>query len=97
LTVEDCVRATTLSRATIYKFIKTGELPSLKVGKRRLVRRQALSAWLARRERQTSEHVFWPDDGACEIELVPTMAIELEPAANGSDLLQRLSAVIDSV
>ena len=45
LTVADAVEATSLSRSTIYEMIKSGELPTVKVGKRRLVPAVALQAW----------------------------------------------------
>ena len=45
LTVADAVEATSLSRSTIYEMIKSGELPTVKVGKRRLVPTASLQAW----------------------------------------------------
>jgi excisionase family DNA binding protein len=36
-----------LSRSLIYKLIGSGEIPTIKIGKRRLVRPEAVSAWLA--------------------------------------------------
>ena len=42
-----------LGRDAIYSEINAGRLKSLKVGKRRLIRREALHAWLAEREAAT--------------------------------------------
>lgn len=50
LSVADCVRLTGLSRATIYQFISSGDLPSLKIDRRRLIRPEALAEWLKRHE-----------------------------------------------
>ena len=54
LTVEECAKATGISRAAIYVHVGSGELPSIKLGRRRLVRRQALQDWLAMLEKQTA-------------------------------------------
>lgn len=35
-----------ISRSTLYEALKSGALPSLKLGKRRLIRITALEAWL---------------------------------------------------
>ena len=49
-TVPDVIAALGLSRPTVYNLINSGELPSLKVGKRRLIRAEALDRFLADRE-----------------------------------------------
>jgi excisionase family DNA binding protein len=38
--------ATRLSRTTIFKLLASGELPSVSVGRRRLVRADQLASWL---------------------------------------------------
>lgn len=44
--VADAVRATGLSRSTIYDFIKTGQLPIRKAGRKTLILRRDLEALL---------------------------------------------------
>ncbi len=39
-----------ISSRTVARLIATGDLPSFKIGRRRLVRIEALRAWLAGRE-----------------------------------------------
>jgi excisionase family DNA binding protein len=50
--VETAARMTGVSRTEIYKAIKNLDLKSLKIGKRRLVRIDALREWLAAREQR---------------------------------------------
>jgi len=50
--VPDAVRMACLSRAKLDECIGSGELPMRKLGKRRLVRVEALRAWLAAKERR---------------------------------------------
>ncbi|AQR63377.1 hypothetical protein BZG35_05760 [Brevundimonas sp. LM2] len=45
LTVQDAVAYSGLSRSRLYKLMQTGELPSLQVGGRRMIRRDALDAF----------------------------------------------------
>ena len=45
--VEDAAKLTSLGRTEIYKAIRDGGLASVKVGKRRLIRVDALDRWLA--------------------------------------------------
>jgi excisionase family DNA binding protein len=45
--IDDAVKLTGLSRATIYNMFADGRLPSLKIGKRRLVERAALDQLFA--------------------------------------------------
>jgi excisionase family DNA binding protein len=52
LSVKDCVRLTTLGRTKLYEALASGELPSLRVGRRRLIRMTALHTWLAGLEQQ---------------------------------------------
>lgn len=54
LSVKGVARNTGLSRATIHRVIKRGELPSLKIGRRRLVRADALAAYLLAHEQQSA-------------------------------------------
>jgi excisionase family DNA binding protein len=45
--VEDAAKLVGVGRTEIYKAIKQGSLASLKIGKRRLIRVEALQEWLA--------------------------------------------------
>lgn len=54
LSVEQCAKATGVSRAEIYIHIGSGKLPSIKLGRRRLVLLQSLREWLAMLEQQTA-------------------------------------------
>lgn len=47
-TVHDAVAYSGLSRSRLYTLIQTGELPSLQVGGRRMIRRDALDAFFAK-------------------------------------------------
>lgn len=40
-----------ITKPTLYKFLRDGRLPSLKMGTRRLIRRESLDAFLANLER----------------------------------------------
>lgn len=51
LNVLDAARAAGISRSKLYEFIRSRELRSVKIGKRRLVRVEALRAWIASKER----------------------------------------------
>ncbi len=42
----EAARLASVGRSTIYTAMKSGALPSIKVGKRRLIRLTALEAWL---------------------------------------------------
>ena len=50
--VADAARRAGVSRTFLYERIAAGELPTVKAGKRRLVRVEALRAWLLRLERR---------------------------------------------
>ena len=52
--VEDAAKLVGIGRTEIYKAIKGGSLASLKIGKRRLIRVEALREWLAALERRTA-------------------------------------------
>lgn len=52
MSVEETARRSDLGRTTIYAAIMSGALPSLKVGRRRLVRPEAHRAWLHALERR---------------------------------------------
>jgi len=47
-TIEDLRRELNAGRSTVFELIRTGELPSIKIGRRRLVTEQALMEYLAR-------------------------------------------------
>ena len=47
LTIDKAVAESNLSRSEIYRRMATGELPSIKIGKRRLIRTADLEAFLA--------------------------------------------------
>jgi excisionase family DNA binding protein len=47
LSVEKAASAAGVSRTFLYERISSGELPSVKLGRRRLVRVEALRRWLA--------------------------------------------------
>jgi excisionase family DNA binding protein len=46
-TVYDAVAYSGLSRSRLYDLMKSGDLPSLQVGGRRMIRRDALDAYFA--------------------------------------------------
>lgn len=50
LSVEDVAKRLAVSTRHIHRLIARRELPSMRVGRRRLIRREALRAWLASRE-----------------------------------------------
>jgi excisionase family DNA binding protein len=47
-TIPDAVAYSGLSRSRLYSLIQNGELPSLRVGGRRMIRRDALDAFFAK-------------------------------------------------
>lgn len=49
----EAARIAGLGRTTVYEAIGSGALRSLKIGKRRLITIEALTAWLAAAERTT--------------------------------------------
>src|SRR4051812_17844815 len=50
LTVEQTIELTQLGRSTIYEALRTGDLPSVRIGRRILIPRQALRRRLALEE-----------------------------------------------
>ncbi len=48
LDVESAARTMGISRSLLYGLLSRGELPSLRIGARRLVARQSIEAWVAR-------------------------------------------------
>lgn len=50
--VEDAYRQLGIARSTLYQLMATGEISSIKVGKRRLIPRRALEQFVARKERE---------------------------------------------
>nr|WP_314135725.1 helix-turn-helix domain-containing protein [uncultured Brevundimonas sp.] len=46
--IKDAVAYSGLSRSRLYTLMQTGELPSLQVGGRRMIRRDALDAFFAK-------------------------------------------------
>lgn len=51
LSLKETAEALSLSRRTLARLVASGALPSLRIGRRRLVRRDALAAWLEAREK----------------------------------------------
>jgi excisionase family DNA binding protein len=47
LTIEEAIRSTRTSRATLYREIKAGRLKTVKVGRRRYVTPAAIREWVA--------------------------------------------------
>ena len=55
LTVDETIRVLRLGRTRVNEMLRSGEIPSLKLGRRRLVRRKDLEAWL-------DGHVYRPGE-----------------------------------
>jgi excisionase family DNA binding protein len=55
LTVDETIRVLRLGRTRVNEMLRSGEIPSLKLGRRRLVRRKDLEAWL-------DDHVYTPGE-----------------------------------
>ncbi len=53
LTVDETTRFLRLGRTRVNEMLSSGDIPSIKVGRRRLVRRKALETWL-------DEHTYMP-------------------------------------
>lgn len=49
LSVDETARALRVSRATVFELISTADLPTIRVGRRRLVPMEALRLWIADR------------------------------------------------
>lgn len=54
LSIKEAQLQTGLSHVTLYNEINAGRLKSLKVGRRRLIRPQALQDWIKEREQEAS-------------------------------------------
>ena len=52
--IPEACEATGVNKDTIYKGINTGQLRSLKIGRRRLIRVEALSKWLENLEAEAA-------------------------------------------
>lgn len=50
LAISEAARRLAISSRTIHRLIQRGELPSILIGRRRLIRRSSLADWLAGRE-----------------------------------------------
>lgn len=50
--IPDAARMASISRSKLYEFIGSGELPTVKLGTRRLIRLETLRAWIASKEMQ---------------------------------------------
>ncbi len=48
LTVDETIRTLRLGRTRVNEVLRSGDLPSYKLGRRRLVRRQDIEEWLER-------------------------------------------------
>lgn len=48
--IEEVARMLNLSMGTVYQYTQQGKMPSVKIGTRRLIRRDALEKWVAERE-----------------------------------------------
>ena len=55
LTVDETIRVLRLGRTRVNEILRSGELASYKLGRRRLVRRTDIEAWLERHKDQSSE------------------------------------------
>lgn len=53
LTVKECAKRSGISRTKLYPEVMSGSLPSIKLGKRRLIRVQTLRDWLDGMERRS--------------------------------------------
>lgn len=51
---QEAARLAGISRAKLYPYLTDGTLPSIKLGKRRLIRVTALREWLANLERSAA-------------------------------------------
>ena len=54
LSVEEAIEVSGIKRDLIYDEINSGNLKTLKIGRRRLIRTEALKQWLADHEARTS-------------------------------------------
>lgn len=54
VSIEEAAEMVGIGRSTLYGKLSAGELPSMKIGKRRLIRVDALNAWVAEQEAASS-------------------------------------------
>ncbi len=52
VSVEEAAHLLRVNRSTVYNLLGCGDLPSVKIGSRRLISRQALGAFIDRSERE---------------------------------------------
>lgn len=52
--VDEAARLLGIGRTTLYKHLKSGSLTSIKIGGRRVIRRDDLPEWLARMAQETA-------------------------------------------
>jgi excisionase family DNA binding protein len=52
--IPDAAAAAGVSRGFLYQAMRAGELPFVKLGKRRVIRTAALQAWLASKEQRAA-------------------------------------------
>jgi excisionase family DNA binding protein len=78
LTVEEVLHSLKVTSRTVYRLIRTGELPAVRVGRQWRIRRVDLDTWLNRQRSSASETpvltVAGTRDGYLERNLVPTSA-----------------------
>ena len=55
LTIHEAIDASRIAKTKIYAEIKAGRLPIIKIGRRTLIRREALEAWLRAAERRVEQ------------------------------------------
>ena len=55
LTVDETIRVLRLGRTRVNEILRSGELASYKLGRRRLVRRTDIEAWIERHKDQPGE------------------------------------------
>ena len=54
LSVADAATMIGIGRVKLYQIINSGELPTVKIGDRRLIRVEALRSWLAAKEKRAA-------------------------------------------
>ena len=54
VTVEEAAQLLSVNRSTVYDMLGRGDLPSIKIGRRRLISRQSLVDFINRSETQVS-------------------------------------------
>ena len=64
LSIQEVELATSIRKDLIYAAVNSGELPSLKIGRRRLIRRKTLEKWLIDREAKTTREMGFDKENA---------------------------------